>query len=94
MKQRTSIDFLELFGPERSALQQLFRDKICNCAKKVQLTTELKLLKPKFDQTSQETFTIHTNSDCVLVYIFGLSDDDFCRLIEQLTGSVQLCIAW
>ena len=49
--------------------------------KKLIELTDLKLVKPKLDQTSQETITIYTNSDSVPVHFFGISDDDFYRLI-------------
>ena len=83
-----SIDLLELLGKEKSRIQNLIREKARDGPKKVQLTTELKLVKPQLNEGSQEAITIFTNSDCVPVYFFGISDDDFYRLIEQLASAL------
>ena len=71
-----SIDLLELLGNEKSRIQNLIGEKTRDGPKKVQLTTELKLVKPRLNEGSQEAITIFTNSDCVPVYFFGISDDD------------------
>ena len=84
----TSIDLLELLGKEKSRIQNLITEKTRDGPKKVQWTTELKLVKPRLNEGSQEAITIFTNSDCVPVYFFGISDDDFYRLIEQLASAL------
>ena len=75
-----------MFGQEKKSDKTL---KTTMVPKKVQLATELKLVKPKFDQVSQETITKYTTTDCPPVYFFGISSDDFYGLIENLT--VALC---
>ena len=87
-RKSTSIDLLELLGKEKSRIQNLIREKTRDAPKKVQLTTELKLVKPRLNEGSQEAITIFTNSDCVPVYFFRLSGDDFYRLIEQLASAL------
>ena len=42
----TSIDLLELLGKERSRIRNLIREKTRDGPKNVQLTTEMKLVKP------------------------------------------------
>ena len=78
----TSIDLLELLGKEKSRIENLIREKTRDGPKKDQLTTELKLVKPRLNEGSEEAITILTNSDCVPVYFFGISDDDFYRLTD------------
>ena len=70
----TSIDLLELLGKEKSRIQNLIKEKTRDSPKKVQLTTELKLVKRRLNEGSQKAITIFTNSDCVPVYFFGISD--------------------
>ena len=71
-----------MFGQKKNHIQNLVRGKTRDGPKKIQLTTEMKPLKPKVDQNSQETITIFNNSDCVHQFTFsGISDDDFHRLI-------------
>ena len=45
----------------------------------------MKLKKPKRGQTSQETITKNKNVNYEPIYFFGISEDNFCLLIEQLT---------
>ena len=82
----TPIDLLELLGEEKSRIQNLIREKPPDGPKEVQLTTELKQVKPRLSEGLQEAITVFNNSDCVPVHFFGISDDDFYRLIEQLAS--------
>ena len=52
------------------------------------MTTELKLVKLRLNEGSQKAILIFTNRDCVSVYFFGISEDDFYRLIEQLASAL------
>ena len=46
----TSIDLLELLGKEKSRIQNLIREKTRDGPKKVQLTTELKVVEPRLNE--------------------------------------------
>ena len=70
---------------QKNQLQNLVREKVRDDPKKLQLTAELKLVKPKLNETSEGTLTLFINSDCVPVYYFGITDEDYYRLMEQLT---------
>ena len=84
----TSIDLFELLCKEKNQIQNLIREKCRNGPKKFQLTTELKLVKPKVDDDSQETITIYTNTKLQPVYFYGITDNDYYQLIEQLTSAL------
>ena len=86
----TSIDLFEMLYQQKNQLQNLVREKVCDGPKKLQLTAELKLVKPKLNETSEDTLTICINSDCLPVYFFGITDEDYYRLMEQLTTSLVL----
>ena len=72
----TSIDLFELLCKEKNQIQNLIREKCRNGPKKFQLTTDLKLVKPKVDDDSQETITIYTNTKLQPVYFYGITDND------------------
>ena len=76
------------FVKKKNQKQNLIREKCRNGPKKFQLTTELKLVKPKVDDDSQETITIYTNTKLQPVYFYGITDNDFYHLIEQLTSAI------
>ena len=85
----TSIHLLELLGKEKSRIQNLIREKTRDGPKQVQLTTELKLVKPRLNEGSQEANTIFTTTVTVFQFtFFGISDDDYYRLIEQLASAL------
>ena len=76
------------FVLKKNQIQNLIREKCRNGLKKFQLTTELKLVKPKVDDDSQETITIYTNTTLQPVYFYGITDNDYYQLIEQLTSAL------
>ena len=82
----TSIDLFELLC-KKNQKQNFIREKCRNGPKKFQLTTELKLVEPKVDDDSQETITIYTNTKLQPVYFYGITDNDYCHLMEQLTSA-------
>ena len=84
----TSIDLLELLGKEKNQIQNLIREKTRAGPKKIQLTTELKLIKPKINDDSQDSITIFTNTNFVPVYFYGLTDDEYYHLMEQLISAL------
>ena len=76
------------FVLKKNQIQNLIREKCRNGLKKFQLTTELKLVKPKVDDDSQETITIYTNTTLQPVYFYGITDNDYYQLIEQSTSAL------
>ena len=80
-----SIDLFEMLYQQKNQLQNLVREKVRDGPKKLQLTLDLKLVKPKLNETSEDTLTIFISSDRVPVYFFGITDEDYYRLMEQLT---------
>ena len=84
----TSINLLELLGKEKNQIQNLIREKARAGPKKLELTTELKLIKPKINDDSQDSITIFTNTNIVRVYFHWLTDNEYYHLMQQLISAV------
>lgn len=81
-------DLFELLLSERSSIQQLVRENTRQSPKKVQLTAELELTKPKLTADPPETITIHVNTKMIPVYFYGLGETEFNEMVETLTLSL------
>ena len=55
---------------QTNQLRNFVRGKVRDGPKKLQLTAELKLVKPKLNETSEDTLTRFIKSNCVPVYFF------------------------
>ena len=83
IKPTMEIDLLAYLTSVKPEIDEILQNKTSHGAHKVQLTAELKLMKPRIDEEDEHT-TIFAKADMKTVYYDGLSEDEFFTLVQQM----------
>ena len=83
IKPTMEIDLLAYLTSVKPEIDEIVQNKTNHGAHKVQLTAELKLMKPRIDEEDEHT-TMFAKTDLKTVYYDGLSEDEFFTMVQQM----------